>query len=395
MSHHAGVLHLDFGSGPVEILNQARTIAHLGEADISCARVGIMASECAALSKHPQSGESLNFQTPSTGTVARWWDGVSGSPTSHAYGFWIEEWTGLDSAHIGRSSSPVAPRGARFSKLGQGARMMKLNVLLFGRDAMALEGLFRWLENELIGCSDGCYGADLWARTGCPDGYGDDVGLVIMSGAQLMEGLTWLEPPIRQLGCFMRRASFTIGVSDPCLYSKPTSVLSSTDFSNVNHCALGLDEIFGCPDDVDAFAPYQKYVALAAANTGVNAPVVYLANDHATAWSSPLLVAGVEDPLAAGPYLTGTDVTGRVWLRGIPPETEVMVDCARRRIFKREIGATSWETADDLIDGLAGVPSYPFVSDVAGYVIVRPTFLGNNLANLSVQIDRVHRYGCC
>ena len=395
MTNHVGMLYIDFGSGAQEIINQARTLNHLDNASISCAQVQVRGAECDVLYKHPNSGDSLTFATPTTGTVAPWWDGVADSPTSNAYGFWIEEWTGLDSSHLRRGATPVATRGARFSKLGQGARVMKLNVLLFGADEVALEELFRWLEGQLLNCSGDCFGATMWWRTVCPGSYGDDVGLVLGSGAFLMEGLTWLENPIKSLGCFMRRASFTMGLSDPCAYEKANLVMNETNMPTVDHCAAGLSAVFGCPEDVDAYEPWQLDHALDGVQVGANAPLVYITNDNATKWSPPLMVCAVEDPLSAGAVIDGTDLMGQVWLRGVPPSYEVLVDCAHRRILKRETGTTVWETAEDLIDARSGVPTYPYVTDTDGFVIVRPSFLGDHLSDVLVTIESVRRYGCC
>lgn len=395
MTNHVGWLWMDFGDGPKEILNNARTLAHLGNADISCARVSISGAECPVLAKHPVSGAALTFATPSTGTVAPWWDGVSGSPSSKAYGFWVDGWTGLDSSHIKRSSTAVSPRGAKFSKLGQGARIMKITLTMFGDDSVALEELFRWLDDQIASCDSACGGATAWWRTMCPGSYGDDTGLVLGSGAYVVEALTWLDNPIRELGAFMRRATFTLGLADPCLYTRPTSLMAETNMGAVDHCALGLEEIFGCPSSVDAFEPYQLDAAVSAPHIGAAVPVVYIENQNVTDWSAPLLIAGVEDPAAAGALLTGTVITGRVWLIGIPPSYEVVVDCARRQVLKRPTGTTEWEAADDLIDGLAGVPTFPSISNDDGYLIVRPTFLGNNLDDIAVTAQLARRYGCC
>ena len=135
--------------------------------------------------------------------------------------------------------------------------------------------------------------------------------------------------------------------------------------------------------------------ALDGVQVGANAPLVYITNDNATKWSPPLMVCAVEDPLSAGAVIDGTDLMGQVWLRGVPPSYEVLVDCAHRRILKRETGTTVWETAEDLIDARSGVPTYPYVTDTDGFVIVRPSFLGDHLSDVLVTIESVRRYGCC
>jgi hypothetical protein len=230
MSHHVGMLMFDNGIEVREIINHARTLEHLRNADVACSRITFHDTECDVLSLDQCSYDPVTFTTPDdVNRPAPWYDGVEGSPSSNGYGFWIEEWTGLDGSHMRRGASASYPRGSIFGQLGQPHRVWKMNVSLYGADAVALEDLFRWLEESLIACCQP--GVTAWIRTTCPDGYDNDYGLVHVLDAQLLEGVEWIEPAIPELGCFSRRVSFTIGVGDPCLYRPPVECLDDESFT--------------------------------------------------------------------------------------------------------------------------------------------------------------------
>lgn len=399
MTHHVGFLYADYGGGIMEIFNHARTLEHLRNSAAGCSRITIMGDECEVLSKDPCDGSPLVFTTPSANDTAPWWDGVANSASSKAYGFWVEEWTGLDDSHLHRTATTISPRGAKFSTLGQGARTMKFNVLLFGHDGVALEELFRWLAEQITNCCDDCGGTNLWVRTTCPDGYSDDYGLATLNNVQMVEGLTWLDPPIRDLGCFMRRATFTLAAGDPCMYTPPSQLLAPATLVAANPCTVGFTNLFGAPcspENLDIFSPYwQMQVLIPAATRGVRAPIVYLTQSGED-WSPPLVITGTSDPNSRGATMNSVEISGRVFLRGVPPGYEVMVDCARRRVLKRVASQRlPWESADDLIDTLRGIPSWPFVTCWHGYTFVTPTFFSVEIANLTVSIDETQRYGCC
>lgn len=223
MKHFLNFLYYDDGTQAREIFNGARTIEHLRNANAYCAMLGgPLDAGCDILDKDVCDGTPVIFTTPTAGGApAPWWDGVVGSPSASAYGFWINEWTGLDGAHMSRSATAAFPRGSVFGPLGQSHRVWKMNVYLFGSDDASLQALFRWLEASLIRCCSP--GVTAWARTTCPDGYDDDYGLVHVVNLQLLEGVQWLAPPVEEYGCLVREVSFTLGVADPCLYTPPTS----------------------------------------------------------------------------------------------------------------------------------------------------------------------------
>jgi hypothetical protein len=119
MSHHVGFLYFDDGIQVREIINHARTIEHLRNSGIGCATVGIQAEECAVLSLDQCDYTPVTFTTPDDiNRPAPWYDGVPGSPSAGGYGFWINEWTGLDGSNVRRSASTIYPRGATFAPLG-------------------------------------------------------------------------------------------------------------------------------------------------------------------------------------------------------------------------------------------------------------------------------------
>lgn len=398
MSHHVGYLYWDDGNSVLEVINHARTIEHLRNSSSGCARTSIVGSECAVLYKNPcDYNQTVTFTSPTTpGNPAPWWDGVAGSPSSKALGIWIREWTGLDGTHMSRGQEAAHPRGAVFGPLGQSHRVWRMEVDLFGEDGPALEALFRWLEEMLIGCCSP--GKTAWIRTTCPDGYADqDIGLAHVVDVQLLEGLEWEDPPIESLGCFMRRAGFTLGVADPCLYTPPVNTFNESALASVDLCTLGLGAMFACDDQCNHFATWRKTSAVPARQIGVTAPVVVLRNTSTTLWSPPMRVAGFLDPYADGLNTCTQNQTGEVRVAGIPPQSQLMIDCARRRVLWREVGfVRPWEPGYAYLDqSLDRIPDYPSIGCVAGNIIVEPLALTSSVPSLQVTVDLVGRYGCC
>lgn len=388
MSHHLNFLYFDDGQHTHEVINGARTVEHLS--NLACSRVTIKAGvDCDVLYKDQcDYDQTVTFTVPTDpDNPAPWWDGVASSPSSNAYGFWIEEWTGLDGAQIRRGATPIYPRGSSFGPLGQSHRVWKMNLLLFGADGVALEELFRWLEAALIQCCS--IGTTAWVRTTCPDGYDDDYGLVHVVDVQILEGLEWLTPPIESMGCFMRRVSLTLGVADPCLYRPPINCERDALFPEiVSWCDLGLTGIFGCPAGDDAFEDFRITCPIEGQHIGTVAPVVIIRNVNSETYSPPLRVAGFGE--------NGSRL-GEVRIAGIPPQSELMVDAARRRTLWRGVGYTrGWEPGYAYLDGsIESIPIYPEVGCHDGTIIIEPTTVTPVLADLQVTVDMVGRYGCC
>lgn len=237
-------LYFDDGINTHEIINGARTLEHLRNSSQSCGSIQVVNDDCPVLYLDPCDYAPITFTTPDDPTnPAPWWDGVAGSPTSKAYGFLIDEWTGLDGAHMSRDATPVRRKGSVFGSLGQAHRVWKMNVSLFAADQVALEALFRWLEDALISCCQ--TGVTAWVRTVCPEGYDDDEGLVHVVDLQILEGLQWEGEAVNDLSCKVRRVSFTLGVGDPCLYRPPVTCYDNEPFAtnSLVVTSTGADEV--------------------------------------------------------------------------------------------------------------------------------------------------------
>lgn len=237
-------LYFDDGINTHEIINGARTLEHLRNSSQSCGSIQVVNDDCPVLYLDPCDYTPVTFTTPDDPTnPAPWWDGVAGSPTSKAYGFLIDEWTGLDGAHMSRDATPVRRKGSVFGSLGQAHRVWKMNVSLFAADQVALEALFRWLEDALISCCQ--TGVTAWVRTVCPEGYDDDEGLVHVVDLQILEGLQWEGEAVNDLSCKVRRVSFTLGVGDPCLYRPPVTCYDNEPFAtnSLVVTSTGADEV--------------------------------------------------------------------------------------------------------------------------------------------------------
>lgn len=224
-------LYFDDGIFTHEVINGARTLEYLRNSPEACSVFDVRSRDCEILYLDPCDYTPVTFTTPDDPTnPAPWWDGVADSPTSRAYGFLIDEWTGLDGAHMTRDATPVRRKGSVFGALGQAHRVWKMNLSLFAADQVALEALFRWLEDMLIQCCSP--GVTAWVRTVCPTGYDDDEGLVHVVDLQMLEGLQWEGASVEGLACKTRQVSFTLGVGDPCLYKPPTTCYDDEVFQS-------------------------------------------------------------------------------------------------------------------------------------------------------------------
>lgn len=390
MTRPLDYLYFDDGAQPREIFNGARTMAYL--ANYSCNLFTQKTAPCNILTVDPCDDTPLNFTDT---TTAPWYDGVPGSPSSNAYGFWINEWVGMDGSNIRRAATNLYPRGASFGPLGQAHRVWKMNVMLFGADEVALEDLFRWLEESLLACCQP--GVTAWVRTTCPDGYDDDYGLVHVVDLQLLEGVTWISDPADGYGCQVREVTFTLGVGDPCLYGPPENCVEDEPFPEAVLCDIGISGMFGCPSDPDAFADWRICCPVTGRRIGVTAPVVVLHNTSTTDFSPPMRVIGVTNFFDSGCVVGTNAIFGEVRVAGIPPQSELMVDCARRRVLWRRLGFLGpWESGYVYLDrSLLAVPDYPANGCDDGMIFVEPTTITSSLADLTVTVDMVSRYGCC
>lgn len=390
MTPHIGVLYRDAGFCVSELINHARTLAYL-----PCTRNGVafsvVADEHEALLVDPCTGTTQNFTTPDSLLYPAPWYSSPHPQSARAWGFWIEEWTGLGSGNITRDVRSRLPRGSSFGTMQQPAKTWKLNVLLFGADGAALEWLFRWLEAQLMDCCDAAGG--LWLRTSVPESGDVDNGLVGVSDVRLIEGLEWIEPPSDDMAGVLRRATFTLGIGDPCYYSMPESLVETSGFAAVDTCTSTLKEMLGSGSCGDIRSDWKVCAAVGALPYGSTAPVVTLTNSGPL-WSPPVTVGASADPLGKGCSADVLALLGSVTIVGVPPKTTVTVDCARRRVLTCTGLYSGWTDSPELLDGTSSI-TWPAVGDCAGLAWVQPAMLADSLNDLTVAIDTVTRTGCC
>lgn len=406
---------LDSLGGSLELFNGYRTLAYLRNRTLcpSCYVDVAAACPCPVLATAPLdpccaiAPVFVPYTTPSNpANPAPWWDGVVGSPSSRALGFWIEEWTGLDGAHHSRSQTQFGRSGSSFGPLTESGRTWKMNILLFGCDDCALQELFDWLENTLLNCCDPCSTFDAGYWRCCPA-----VGSVLkdswvnVSGLALLEGPTWEAEPVEDLGCFMRRVSVTIGVADPCKYRCPEDCLINERFPiNARTCVQrlqDLDRFIGCDRDIacDLYAAYRLCCQVDGAPTGVTAPIIVAENTGNTT-SVPFSVIGVLDPQGAGCDPCLAPQSGEIRFLGIPPGGKLVIDALRQEVTYTD--ATTVVGIDGMVfldHPIGEYPTWPSFGCDGGWLAIEPSSLGlcspTDVANLLFNVQVSSRYGCC
>lgn len=174
-------------------------------------------------------GGNTGWQLIDTNISGAPWYNSNDTASTEAYGFYIEEWSGLDGAHHSRAVTPYGPGrgGATFGRQTSAHRTMGLNVLLVGASNRGLNHLFRWLEATLLS-SCACDNPSLWLREYCPDINALTDGLARADDVALIGPVQWESPPVEDAGCFVRRASFVLASGSPCLYREPVTGTTTT-----------------------------------------------------------------------------------------------------------------------------------------------------------------------
>ncbi len=355
--------------------------------------------------------------------TAPWYNGTDASV--EAYGFYIEEWSGLDGAHHVKSVTGVGMNrgGAIFGPQSHNHRTMKLNVLLCASSERGITYLFRWLEQTLLRSCGGCEGHDLWVREICPT---DPVtspkeGLARMRKVELLEGPTWEAPISDYAGCELRRASFTLGAGDPCMYGDKIACTAATTLPVVTGAPApeSFTDTRVAPDG--SWLAYGYGVSCRASFTGVPygslAPRVTVSSPieapAAERRALPdLRISGYTDPASSGVFGPASDMRkiGEFILTGRGTTgLEIVVDLAEREVRYREEAGSSfegWLDGSRLI-GRAVEPGVPRWWDFdfcdEGVLIVEPVYgsrynlaqaTASTAAAFTVAVDMVPRWGC-
>lgn len=413
MSHHANWLYfLDSEGVPCELFNGERLRGALSAQPI-CGQIQLADPDCEwANGTLPyaldpcseddngvQTWQPMVFAAPDwPGNPAPWWDGIPGSLSSKAYGFWVEEWTGLDGAHTTRNVSSRANRrgGGNLGSLFSGPRVWTMNVVLVGANGAALEDLFRWLESSLMDCCDPCGTGDMLIRTTCPPDGDPSYGVYRVKNAALTAGVAWQDPPLEGLGCILRRVSFTITVADPCLYSCVTNCADEEELPGIGMC-VPFHLWAGCDVACSDFEAYRICCPVPATNRGTSAPIVTMLNDSLFD-SPPMRIYGMLDPMLNGCDPCSLTVCQDIQTHPIPAGGTLLVDSAQRRVLYSHPSTTNSQYIDGtpFLDPPAGtVPAFLSLSCDPGWVAVEPRKLCGSTDGLKISVDVVQRVGCC
>jgi hypothetical protein len=435
VSYHQGFLYLSNAYGnAVEVINEARTTANLTSAiNAGVLRFGNVRSSagCAALSYTP-------CTMSGTGTVTSWaalitgitnspWYSASFPASSEAYGFFIEEWTGLDGAHHGREVTPFGSGrgGGMLGPQGSGARTMAFNVVLVGGSERGLNYLFRWLESTLLSCCDPNDNPSLYLREYCTASADLTDGLAHVDDVGLIAGPTWESPPVEDAGCYVRRVSFTLVAGSPSFFREPTDVTSGTSLKSamtggVTIAPVALSRFVGTSLRVAGTMPTPEY--------GLVSPVVTFTSDMKVNGSSgarltlpQMRIYGMLNPGNAAltsPYKMFP--IGGLVLNNIPSGATVTVDVGAGKIWYLD-KYTSLETVSGMSYLLPRAPTFAngnfltpdfvgarmkrwfgFNNCQAGVVVVEPDVIdtATNLTDRivdswAVDVNAVVRFGSC
>lgn len=359
-------LYLHNGDYLQEVVNGARTATYLqniGIDGISICSVLDMAG-CPAYAYIPCEEDSsgsplptlydcdasveIEFDTPAT-DPAPWYD-ANYAPSADALGFYIEEWTGLDSGHISRPTSPSGRQGGgvSFGAAGSPGRVQKINILLLARTEEAMMYLFDWLDATLIGACSGCATDSLLYRRICfptvpyPAQYqkiGEQRRVV------LTEGLKW-EANIEGRGdCQIRRASFTITAGDPCVYGTGNTVSGTTYDANLPYC---IDNTVWDPgrsacrpscSEVDVQCLQVRTVEPGNYQGGwMWAPVIRLDNDFDThSLPARLIIREWMDGAHPQTDRCGLPLLAEIYIQPLPPWSRLTWDVIGRRVLYRDV----------------------------------------------------------
>lgn len=391
--HHQWLWLVDTNGWAYELFSGARTAAYLsGSPELGCGKVfdvlnfgGCEAYPYAPPCNDTGDWEVQTFSTPAADDAP--WYSASHPASTEALGFWIEEWTGLDSGHVKRAVAPIAktPGGGTFGRTHAAERVMKFNVLLLGTSERSLEYLFRWLDATLTGVCSSCEQDSIMLRRYCPPGplsnppTDDELwdGVVLLRDVGLVEGLTWESEPVEDAGCFIRRVSFTLAAGDPCMYASSVEIVSdalldlqdcmaadSTLFRlDFDDCAPGCGKLSSDCRAVFTFAPDV---------TGAATPILTIHNDDTSNPLPELSVRFYADTQGVGPQAAcGLPMLGELHTHRLPPSSALVYDVAARRILYQDGGLA------DPIDGWAfirnnevGIPRFFALPCTTIYAIV-------------------------
>lgn len=419
MPYHVGFLYMSDGYGnPTEIVNEARTIANLGG---SCALFGNIYSgdRLAGLRFHPCSMSSTGSVTEWAAldtaiTAAPWYDGSTAS--TEAFGFVIDEWSGLDGGVHKRAVYPNVMRrnGATFGVQRHTERVMSLNVLLVGSSERGLNHLFRWLESTLVASCSSCETNTLWARETYPTSTsvaGLEESLVYLNDVVLLEGPVWAGELQREAATNLRMVNFTLVAGDPCFRRLPTVTSTTTGHPG----SVGSAGIATC--DQFATASGSLAATLTQPGYGVASPIVTISIGASTLGiseegvvSPAFRIVGFADDGSGAIAPCAQTKTGFIAIDGLPPGSEIVVDChTLDAVWRNVYTGQGWDDGSRFlildVSNYGGILRRPVSTAGCGtvHVLVEPArsdaksyigSAGSLVGDWTVTIKSVVRFGC-
>lgn len=379
--YHHGWAYIEDNAGPWrELFNHARTAAYLANSTaLGCGKVYNVLDDggCTAYRYAPVADVLIDEETSlpiydeeteqwlleGDGSPAGWleqtfvdpvndpapWYNASFPESGQALGFWVTEWTGLDSGVTQRQMSPRGNYGGggTFGPLSSIGREMGLEVILLGESEAALDYLYRWLDATLSSVCATCSADTIAIRRICPDVDSSDPdsvtdGVVEMRKVGLIQGMTWGAPPVEREGCFIRRVNFTLGAQDPCMYGFCTDV-EATQAMNWAYCFAGANlnpDRTNCRPTCSEMSDDCRLVFdYTVSDPSAVAPIVHLVAPTVDDGSIAMRIRTYANPLGLGPdELCGAPLVGELYIAGLPPYTEIRYDVAGRQVLYRSPG---------------------------------------------------------
>lgn len=396
MTHHHGWLAIAEANGNYrELFNHARTAAYLSSSEVlGCRRVSNVLDDggCEGYTWFPpgtdgqwdSSGEwfQQSYIDPIIDEAP--WYNPNYPESGEALGFWITEWTGLDSGHIRREYTPLAVGGGQFGRTYSAAREMGFEVILLAESEAGMDYLFRWLDATLSSVCSTCSADTILIRrlclNGAIDGTNASEGVVELRKVGLLSGLQWGDPPIENQGCYMRRLNFTLAAMDPCMYTPCTEVEVATnmnwaecfDVSNANpdraNCRPACSEMLGaCRTTFD----------FSIDTPGASGIVLTLTVDgelSVTSETIPLRIRTYANPNGLEPdELCGAPLLGELYVSALPLWTEFRYDMTGRRVQYRNAGTGGFANGFGYLEpNDVGVPRFPALACGDYTVVVEP-----------------------
>jgi hypothetical protein len=366
--HHQW-LYLEAGNGTfAEIFNGARTAAYL-KSPVAVLPNGYSIGDvldfggCPGYAYEPPCDD--NDVTPDVGVGA--WDpytfvtpAIDDAPWYRAdtpasgdgLGFFIEQWTGLDTRHVARPTSPRGPFSSQLGRLGAAERVMKMNVMVIAASEQGLEHMFRWLEQTLMTTCATCTTSRALIRRWCPDDAAADGwdGVVELRQVGLVEGLEWLDDPMPTAACFVRHLSLALATGDPCMYLPDTDrpAYESDADADVATCltieGVGVYDRVNCrPSCTELNATCRTIRTIEADPLGAMAPVVTWTNSG-DGYTWPFRARVYHDPHVtnADPNPCGLQILGELYVRTMRPGAKLRWDVTGRTVEYMDHSTGGW-----------------------------------------------------